>query len=530
MQEHGSHQTSGLLWPVMGLLAACLLAVACGSSRSPTPGFDGDTAAEDADGADGAAAAGDAADSGTAETSQPGPDDTGLSAPEAGSEGPPDAALGGDACEGEVGCGPDATVDVVTCRACAGDDECDEGTVCVHYGAGEYCASPCATSGDCPSGFQCLLFGARKACAPGEYACTGCLAQGGCGSGQHCNPDSAECTQDKAPCETCLTDGDCGPGLRCYSGSQGKQCVPECVDGGCPANTSCTAIGDGVHACVWSFGGTCCFGAGCPTDACGTCSAAAPFCSASGACVQCLTDSDCPGPFAPTCSADGTCQPGEQCTADPGKPHYNAGTGTCCECLNSAHCGGKPCDPSTCACKTTGGSGGVCNTCVAPYPGCATYNGQAVCVQCSEAAHCLSGQCNLTTYMCEGEVVPTTGDCSLPGKGCPGTLTCHAASGLCYDAGGNCDNVTQFCPNGGTCIAFTDVVPAGGGGGIPTPDPGPGGALPGGCECLPGPMPGLDQGNCPSGLTCNTSFFGILALIDPTITVPYTCAKSVFGP
>lgn len=439
----------------------------------------------------------------------------------------------GQTCGTDGKCSPGTPGAGAVCDSCATDTDCASGSACVQVGATKHCAIKCTVNGDCDSGYACASFGAVKACAPGKYECIGCLTGAECPADQHCNANTGECSADKEQCGPCQTDGDCGSGYRCYGKSAAKFCIPDCPDGNCPANGSCNDLGDGVKACVWGSDGPCCLGDGCTESACDACAGATPLCKDNTTCVECLANTDCKNASKPTCGLNNTCEAtstGEQCTTDPKKPHFNAATGACCECLNTSHCGGKACDPSTCACKTTGGGGGVCETCVAPYPGCATYNGQQVCVQCTEASQCPSGSCNTATYTCEGTVVPTSGDCKVAGKECVDPLVCDAKSGLCYDANGNCDDVTQFCPNGGKCMSFLDQLPGGGGGGIPLPDLGAGGTLPGGCECQPGMLPGFDQGNCPSGLICGQGIFGILALFDPSIKVPYTCAKSQFGP
>jgi hypothetical protein len=109
---------------------------------------------------------------------------------------------------------------------------------------------------------------------------------------------------------------------------------------------------------------------------------------------------------------------------------------------------------------------------------------------------------------------------------------CDQESGLCYNPNGNCDDVTEFCPNGGKCIgqleAMFACLPGGGMGGFPGI---PGGAAPnaGNCECdLMGGAPGLTQGNCSSGLTCGPDpFSAILALFaalqGQTCNPPNTC-------
>ena len=413
------------------------------------------------------------------------------------------------------------------CGTCTADAECGAGGACIQLGADKVCASTCENNGACDAGFQCVAFGSVKACVPGKFECGGCLTSDACPEGQHCNGDKLECATTPDQCGSCLTDGDCGSGKRCYGKAASKFCVPECTDT-CPANGTCTDLGDGVKGCVWNSEGPCCLGDGCGDSPCANCGGATPFCKDALFCVACTDNSHCTAdPSKPVCD-NNVCvdQSVAQCT-DAAKPHKNEVTGACCQCLNSSHCQGKPCDAATCTCKVTDPTD-VCSTCTAPYPGCAEYNGQKVCVQCSENAQCPSDQCNTSSYTCEGTVIPITGDCKEKGCNDP-ALSCDSKTGLCYDPAGNCDDVTQFCINGGQCISLLEQFGAigGGGGGLPLPDLGAGGALPGNCECTPGPLAGFDQGNCPDGLTCNQGFFAILALVDPMFKAPYTCSAGL---
>ncbi len=415
----------------------------------------------------------------------------------------------------------------VICESCTDDAACGTGASCITLGNGKFCALNCETNGDCSAGFACTEApgSTSKVCAPGKFECSGCLGGEACAAGTHCNGDTGECAPDLQQCAQCVTDGECGAGFRCLGKGTTRYCVPECATGTCPANSTCKELEGGVKACEWSTDGPCCIGEACTGSPCDQCAGATPYCK-DEKCVECLQDLNCMTAEKPKCVAnvcvDSSIEP-PQCSEP--APHWNSAKQKCCECTQSSHCGGKPCDPNTCTCKDGGNTGGVCDTCVAPYPACAQYNGQDVCVQCTGPEHCNSGQCNTTSYTCEGVVVPNTGNCQEDGCNDP-ELTCDAGSGLCFNPTGNCDNVTQFCTNGGACLSFLDLFASlggGGGGGLPLPELPGGGGLPGNCECVPGPLAGFDQGNCPSGLTCSQGFFGILALLDPTFKAPYTC-------
>lgn len=412
------------------------------------------------------------------------------------------------------------------CSECSTNDDCSSG-LCVTVGNQKACVTECSTAADCESGFQCY----QNACVPGAFNCTGCLVDGCPEEGTHCNGNTGTCVANKTSCDACQFDGDCGAGLRCYN----NFCVPECADGNCPTNGTCTDAGDGLRICAWNSSGPCCLGEGCATAGpCDACGGTTPLCKDNTLCVECLSDNDCSG-NTPKCENDQCIPDSAECSGL--TPYYNVAKDECCECLDSTHCSGNACDPSTCTCQTQGGA--ECDSCVAPYPGCAEFQGQFVCVQCSEDIHCNGNTCNLETYTCEGGgPPPATGNCQTTGCTADGTTSgnvasCDEATGLCYDPEGNCDNISTFCINGGECKSFLDQfgsdfgdVLGQLGGALPE-----GGGLPGNCTCTlaAGEIPGFAQGNCPDGLTCGPGIIGFLfSLIDPTApTPPNTCAASL---
>ena len=458
----------------------------------------------------------------------------------------PGGCTGNDQCAGGKVCNT-TTGECVTpsgggkfgsCTPCTEPSECgDENAVCATLGAGNgRCTVPCKGAADCASGWVCQpLTGADgpKACVPGDFQCGGCLTQG-CPDGQICNPHDAKCITKIDQCKNCKQDGECGPGSRCHSkGGATKFCVPECAAGACPENGTCVTRPDGVGVCEWKDGGpVCCLGPACGGgDPCATanCAGSTPYCQA-GLCVQCLEASHCTDPAKKICD-NGVCVDSGQPPECPAGEFWNAGLTKCCECLNATHCNGNLCDPATCQCTT--GGGGQCDVCTDPYPGCAEFNGQFVCVQCTSDEHCPGDSCDVVSYTCKGvPPVVSSGKCQEEGcqtitdaNGAQVTLTCDQTNGLCYNASGNCDNITQFCPNGGECKDFLSLfggaIP---GGGIPG---GGGTGLPGSCTCTPdgNAIPFVDsQGDCPDGLLCGKGLLGILDLISGGgFGVPETC-------
>jgi hypothetical protein len=424
-----------------------------------------------------------------------------------------DGGTDGGTTDGGTTGGTGPVVDTSACSPCSEEGDCENGLSCRQVGPSKHCTSSCSTNGDCASGWVCFDAAGDKSCVPGWFQCGGCLIEG-CPDAAvpWCNASSGQCIAPGAVCGACEMDGECGLGQRCFQ----KSCVAECPDGTCPANGTCQAVDD-VQLCKWQTEGECCFGENCGdvVDPCAACGGVTPHC-VNQQCVECLNDTHCGDPAQPSCQGN-ICtsgdDPGPNCTG--ATPFYDTVAGECVECLNASHCNGNACTAGKCS---TGGDNAECATCVDPYPGCAEFQGQWVCVQCSDDTHCtgLGGICNMSNFTCEGEGgasnPPASGSCQT--DGCSAELLCDQGSGLCYDAAGNCDNVTQFCINGGECVNFFDLL-GGGGGGLPIPG---GGGIPGSCTCTPpaGGLPG--QGDCPAGLTCGGFVSLILSGLTGTTT------------
>ncbi len=404
------------------------------------------------------------------------------------------------------------TPNIAACQPCAETSECEDGLLCVSVGPTKHCTEACADDSDCASGWVCFASGDTSSCVPGLFQCTGCM-QDGCpdAATPWCNASSGNCVSPSEQCGACEKDGQCGAGMRCWQ----KACVPECNDGTCPDNASCAALEGGANVCKWITEGACCLGADCTgtVDPCTACGGATPYCVGES-CVECMNDTHCTQ-AKPKCQGN-VCMEADappECSGT--TPHKNPTTGACCACLNDSHCNGGKCDG--CACKAPETGNEVCDTCTAPYPGCADFQGQWVCVQCSEDAHCPGSTCNLQNYTCEGTTGtgPTSGECQ--DEGCTdASLSCDTETGLCYADDGSCDNTTKFCPGGGDCIDFfTQLGMGGGGGGLP-PLPGLPDILPSNCGCT-------SDADCPGSATCGEN--GLAALLNPGGggTLPKVC-------
>jgi hypothetical protein len=227
--------------------------------------------------------------------------------------------------------------------------------------------------------------------------------------------------------------------------------------------------------------------------------------------LQCTKNADCPGGSCNlttyTCVNGSTCPP----PGAPQKKIKKSATGECVECTNDTHCagssGGPKCNIQTNTCEKSSASN-ECAVCGGDYPGCIDINGTWTCVECTTDDDCAKkskGTCSSKTYTCSGSggggiIGPKTGTCKSDAD-CPadpnGTfdLACDAASGLCYDKAGKCDNVVAFCnaAAGSVCELSGDLL---GGGGLP-------GGLPGGVPGLPGggqtPAPSVGSCSCGTG-------------------------------
>ena len=265
---------------------------------------------------------------------------------------------------------------------------------------------------------------------------------------------------------SCAQDSQCTGGLHCANGC----CVPG-ASGSCARDADCSAhpaapVCDLAHgACVACLSASDC-GAGklCQGNACvalqgcgqsADCTdPAAPVCDvAHRACVQCLRQADCPSPALPVCDGTHRCVAGTQCTADPQcskpTPRCQLSSGHCVSCLTSADCP-QPlvCDPKQSVCLQPAATGcTVDKDCAsnpaAPHCKPGGSGAPGACVACTADAQCPSGQvCDPATNACAVKQCGVDTDCTSPTPRCDLVDAPH----LCVACLASAD-----CPNGGTC-------------------------------------------------------------------------------
>ncbi|MBM4343572.1 MAG: hypothetical protein FJ100_09365 [Deltaproteobacteria bacterium] len=405
---------------------------------------------------------------------------------------------GGDTAIKDTTPAPDAKVNPgndLSCKPCTPNgSECTGDFACVNLLSGPFCAKKCSSVADCTPGYICdkASAGEQKYCVLNSYDCKGC-AVSGCPEGEKCNFKTSPpaCLASKKVCEACQQDKDCDNGLRCVKFGDAKVCTPDCSAGqACPENSTCVAyVTDATKACAYAAA-KCCYGTSC-TSGCTNCKGK---CIA-GQCQECSKNADCPNNGtcnlnSYTCVTNATCPPADK----PNLKIKNKVTNECVECTNDTHCtgsaAGPKCNLKTNVCEKSSASN-ECSVCGGDYPGCIELNGTWTCVECTTDDDCAKknkGTCLAKSYTCQGSTGgsggtgagPKTGTCKADSdcKNDPNNtfkLSCDAATGLCYDVDGKCDNIVAFCnaAKGSNCELASDLF---GGGGLPGGLPG----LPGG--------------------------------------------------
>jgi Cys-rich repeat protein len=240
-------------------------------------------------------------------------------------------------------CEPGSPVCVLgTCSACATNSDCATGQVCEP--ATHQCAAPCTTNADCRPN--------APLCDTASGACVGCLAAtdcpaaaplcdatrkqcSQCTSRADCGVAAPACNLQTGQCEECLVDTDCNGSGAC---GQDHQCHPLCK-----TNDDCAGVtgeqefpGEGplcnltTGACVECLSPTDCTDpaqplcneqfrcVACTTNA--DCPVATPICATlrfgqgggqnNTQCVACESNADCTDPTLPTCNEAGVCVAG----------------------------------------------------------------------------------------------------------------------------------------------------------------------------------------------------------------------------
>jgi hypothetical protein len=242
-----------------------------------------------------------------------------------------------------------------------------------------------------------------------------------------CNPANGQCVQCltnmtcpmtrpicvAGTCEVCGTSADCTMGRVCE-----------------PSTHTCRAscAGDGGVMCGAFGGGNICD-------------------MATGACVGCVTATNCMNANRPICDPTTQqcvqCATNANCANNPNGKVCDTGNNTCVVCVTAADCGtGMQCNQFTHTCRAgcttnmqcAGMAGGA-------LPICDTATG--ACVECTMASQCMGAGATCVGNVCmagAGMTCNMNSDCSADGGG---------ATPYCTGQGGNCVQciARRQCPN-----------------------------------------------------------------------------------
>lgn len=289
--------------------------------------------------------------------------------------------------------------------------------------------------------------------------------------------EAADCTGNEGECvtRTCVA-GVCGERFTAKDTVLGSQLDGDCLvrvcdgEGGVVKVLDMTDVaGDGkectVEVCDAEGAGTVVSFLA-PKTACGN----AAMCNATGACVECVDETDCAGtPGCPgdTCVCDAdqficelkTCQ---NLVPDPGETDLDCGGANCSPCAVGEGCElGSDC--------LTGSCDDANNECLQPTCSDAVHNGSETDVDCgATCAPCADGLGCSGSTDCQSKVC-TDGKCQEPTCGdgvananetdidCGGPLCDGCGKGLACRQDKDCKG-GLICPNG-TCVALKEVEP-----------------------------------------------------------------------
>jgi len=326
-----------------------------------------------------------------------------------------------------------------TCQACSGDPFCYSkypttlpycsGGACVECTTNTQClspASPFCSSGVCSACSDSTFCAAKY---PGTLtfcksgSCVECLVDNDCSGSTtpYCNPTTNTCVE-------CTNDSKCTDPILPRCSTTSNTCQP-CTDSSqcSPKFSSQPVCSTLIGACV-----QCVTGTDCPLTS---------ICSASTrTCVECTSDNHCTNPALPMCGADNTCQP---CTSSyfcamkysSGTLPYCSSTGKCSECTSDNHCtnSAKPwCDKDNGVCveclkrsqcadpAKAECSGNTCQSCSSfpsvcsqKYPTTLPFCSTGTCVNCLSSTDCT----NPKNPICLGNKCVqclTSNDCTSP--------------------------------------------------------------------------------------------------------------------
>ena len=349
--------------------------------------------------------------------------------------------------------------------ACASDDDCPEGEVCVDAGGPDgllqVCVGGCRDDADCPADHACVPTPCpgppcADQCVPVNHRCE---TDDDCGPGRVCEPSGPGDPDGMICVEGCHDDDDCGPLAVC------NRVV--CVTTPCPG------------ICERDPDGECKADDDCPDgEVCEFLPVLAPFDVA--VCVPgCRSDADCErgqschevvcvtAPCPPqcvdvppgACRDDSDCPKGQVCVADLAVgPTSDFGTcvdiGECGECVGDDECGpGLRCNSSevclqSCDCPECDVCAGSCVPDIGKCGECTSdeqcdfglgCNASEVCLPSCECPEC---------DVCAGSCVPDIGDCGEcvsdnecgPDERCTAGSECKVSCGcpLCAVCAGDC--------------------------------------------------------------------------------------------
>ena len=284
------------------------------------------------------------------------------------------------------------------CVECLTSENCDDPAASICDDRTNDCTSRCTTAADCT--------GDKKACNTTRQICVECTANDNCSG----NPGKTLCDTDNNQCVECLDDGQCA--------SSGRVCDLEthsCVE--CREDAQCLASPDAARRPICNPDTKLCVGClndlQCTTGEASRCNVVEHQCTgctsstqceggaecntSTGACVECVVNSDCADvegrPFCE--STQGRCveclltnqclsDTAARCETTVGSPSRY----TCVGCVDETDCGGKPNVPGLCDAAR-----GVCVDCLGPaecvengVSGSRCQNGS--CVTCVNDADC----------------------------------------------------------------------------------------------------------------------------------------------
>lgn len=346
-------------------------------------------------------------------------------------------------CGAQMVCHVDADCDSLQCgddgccrSACTDSSSCTDEQECVNHVCRDVGAG-CTSSAECPHE-------SAPVCDSTIGVCVRCTENNQCPAGSLC--ENHGCSPSTA---ACTVDLDCTiPDLpRCDTTVQGGVCVA------CLSSGDCTTEGDSCvgNVCLHATTG-CIWDGDCRQNAHGA------HCSASGECVACNNNDDCP--LGSACQADHTCTSSTACVADascpPDKPHCRPTDHFCAECATNSQCAsGRTCRNGNCLPPLNGCLSS--NDCRAPLNVCDTTT--RTCIGCRDnndcGAFCQGGSCAgcsvdldcQTAFLFEGRIYcDSSKDCVQ----CVGDAQCSGGK-VCTE--GSCveDPTNKPCPTNGIC-------------------------------------------------------------------------------